>query len=1494
MRLQIDDAAKNTASAVPRGQTGVDKLRRRPNDNVTKSLLLLLSVIGVYCCFFSQAFAAGCSPSLTFTTANPTQTFELQAGATDCDASGSGYYLTQGVDAFGNNFPPANASFSTTNGNYTLDWDDSSQDLLKITFLSAKNGATSDTITVYTCNDASFPPTCPANFPVTLSLTFPGAATTVPGAPTIGTATAGNGQATVTFTAPASNGGSVVTTYTATSSPGRFTGTVSGPTAAPITVTGLTNGTAYTFTVTATNTIGTGTASAASNSVTPVTVPGAPTIGTATAGNGQATVTFTAPASNGGSAVTTYTATSSPGGFTGTASGPTAAPITITGLTNGTAYSFTVTATNTIGTGTASAASNSVTPATVPGAPTIGTATRGNGQATVTFTAPASNGGSAVTTYTATSSPGGFTGTISGPTAAPITVTGLTNGTAYTFTVTATNTIGTGTASAASNSVTPVTVPGAPTIGTATAGNGQATVTFTAPASNGGSAVTTYTATSSPGGFTGTASGPTAAPITITGLTNGTAYSFTVTATNTIGTGTASAASNSVTPTAPPTAQAVNASVLANSSNNSISLDITGIATSVTVVTPASHGTATASGTSITYTPTTGYSGPDTFTYSATNISGTSTPATVTITVAPTPGATQSIASVVLTAGRSASDFTPVTGSGGFGTLSYAVSPSLPSGLSFSTTTGQVSGTPTVARALTTYTVTVTDANSATAAATFELTVNAAVTATQAVASTVLTVNHAATSFTPVTASGGTGTLTYGVAPALPNGLTLDASTGAVTGTPTIARTAASYTVTVTDANSATATASFNLTVNGSVTAVQAVASTVLTLNKVATAFTPVTASGGTGTLSYAVVPALPAGLAFNTATGAITGTPTALFAATTFTVTVTDGNGASASAGFSLTVAPPTLTFTQTTLPDAVLGTVYRQTLVASGGTAPYQYAVATGSLPAGVTLDPSTGVLSGTPTAAGSNSFTILATDAHGVTGSLTYTVVVTEPAVTAVSSTATVAAGGTVTIDLTAGASGGPFTEATLITLSPPSAGTALITLGDTASSSDEVIAQIIASRHFFMRFTASPTFVGTASATFTLSSAAGTSAPTKISFVITDRPDPSKDPEVIGLIDAQTDAAKRFAQSQISNVNDHLEQLHDSSCLRNDWGISLSDSRDGSNATDPQVSADGKSDTGINDPGQRASDPANMKAPRHGDAPKPMAEDGNDCSALGNGSLAFWTGGMVNFGSMSLSGSDSKFDFTTIGITIGADYRFSPTFTAGLGLGFNSDQSRIGDNGTDSEGKDYSAAVYGSYHPTSNTFIDGLVGYGLLDFSSKRFVTGTGDYATGDRNGDQVFGSISSGYEFKDEGLLISPYSRLSASRSTLDTFIESGGDWANLHYGSQTVDTLTGSVGLRIEYAIQTDWGSVSPKARVEYGHDFAGNSRVALSYADQSSGRSYNLATDGTGDDFLNLDVGTDMRIGNEWTIGLDYGATLGQSDGSVPQQVRINIGARF
>ena len=179
-----------------------------------------------------------------------------------------------------------------------------------------------------------------------------------------------------------------------------------------------------------------------------------------------------------------------------------------------------------------------------PDFPIIGTATKtGSTTATVGFAAPLNDGGSTITSYTALSTPGSISASSA---TSPITVTGLNPGTNYTFTVTATNADGTSGPSAPSNEITTdSTAPGAPTVGTATkTGTSTATVSFLAPSSNGGQAITGYTATSLPSGVTATG---TASPITLTGLTSSTAYTFTVTATNSIGTSSPSQASNSIT-----------------------------------------------------------------------------------------------------------------------------------------------------------------------------------------------------------------------------------------------------------------------------------------------------------------------------------------------------------------------------------------------------------------------------------------------------------------------------------------------------------------------------------------------------------------------------------------------------------------------------------------------------------------------------------------------------------------------------------------------------------------------------------------------------------------------------------------------------------------------------------------------------------------------------------------------------------------------------------
>jgi len=267
------------------------------------------------------------------------------------------------------------------------------------------------------------------------------------------------------------------------------------------------------------------------------TAPKAPSGARATPGDAQASVSWTAPSSSGGSPITGYTVTASPGGGVATTTGATSA--VVTGLTNGTGYRFTVTATNATGTSPASPPSTAVTPRAAPSAPTGVVAVPGGAKAVVSWTRPASNGGSAITRYTVTASPGGRTATTTGATTA--TVTSLAGDTSYTFTVTATNLAGISSPSPPSSPVRPLVAPTAPTGVVATLESATAFVSWTAPASDGGSSIIRYIVRASPGGRAAITSGATTA--TVAGLTLNTRYTFTVTATNAIGTSAASASS---------------------------------------------------------------------------------------------------------------------------------------------------------------------------------------------------------------------------------------------------------------------------------------------------------------------------------------------------------------------------------------------------------------------------------------------------------------------------------------------------------------------------------------------------------------------------------------------------------------------------------------------------------------------------------------------------------------------------------------------------------------------------------------------------------------------------------------------------------------------------------------------------------------------------------------------------------------------------------------
>jgi titin len=436
---------------------------------------------------------------------------------------------------------------------------------------SATKGTSPITVTGFTGGDLY---TCSVTARNTIGSGAPSAVSnsvfpkSVPPAPTIGAFSVTGTTGSVAFFAPVRDGGSPITAYTATCTSSDLgitrTGNL-GKTSTgewvdgPISVPSLTAGKKYTCTVTATNALGTSLPSAKSAAQTVPVVPGAPTNAAAVPGSGQASVSWAAPTSNGGSPITGYVVTPYIGTVAQTARTKSvgASPLStvLTGLTNGTAYTFRVAAKNLVGLGSVAVSSPIVVGAPV--APVV-TAIGSSTSAAVSWTLPANNG-SAITKYIVTT----YLGTVLQTTrthtltctqpCAPArtwTVIGLTSGSLYTFKVIAVNARGNGPPGSTTIRVGAPTLPGAPTGLHATAGVGNATVSWAA-GGNGSATITASVITPYKAGVAQAAItvAGTATTRLVTGLTAGLSYTFKVASRSVVGTGAQSAASNAVTPT---------------------------------------------------------------------------------------------------------------------------------------------------------------------------------------------------------------------------------------------------------------------------------------------------------------------------------------------------------------------------------------------------------------------------------------------------------------------------------------------------------------------------------------------------------------------------------------------------------------------------------------------------------------------------------------------------------------------------------------------------------------------------------------------------------------------------------------------------------------------------------------------------------------------------------------------------------------------------------
>ena len=466
------------------------------------------------------------------------------------------------------------------------------------------------------------------------------------------------------------------------------------------------------------------------------------------------------------------------------------------------------------------------------------------------------------------------------------------------------------------------------------------------------------------------------------------------------------------------------------------------------------------------------------------------------------------------------------------------------------------------------------------------------------------------------------------------------------------------------------------------------------------------------------------------------------------------------------------------------------------------------------------------------------------------------------------------------------GGPFTAAATISMGPTAAGEASI-------------AKV--GNDYDLTFVSIGDFTGEAIVSYSLSNAFGTTRST-LTVTVEARPDPSLDPEVRGVATSQVTSARRFADAQINNFQQRLRDLHDgtnasSNGLSLNLGLGGADAdRDPRQALRRQLGLDRRLDPGaLGDDRERDMLGLDLWAGRMQLATPTAASDdrlnttpqsANDTGAP----VGLWTAGSVDWGRQDATGqSDSR--FTTQGLTVGLDVKISNQLIVGAGVGYGEDKTRIGDNGSLTLGQAVTGAFYASWRPAEAFYVDGLVGYADLDFTSRRWAAGlagqSDSYAEGDRSGDVRFASVALGRVQNGERVARDLYARLDARDITLDGFIETGSGLSALSWDEIQQKSLSVNLGASWGWTLDIRrHGQFRPSARIEWSHELEDIGEQGVRYADWTTSPTYLVPLNAWSRNVLNLALENEWSLSERLMLNIGYRGAFGDAS--------ISHGAQF
>ena len=372
----------------------------------------------------------------------------------------------------------------------------------------------------------------------------------------------------------------------------------------------------------------------------------------------------------------------------------------------------------------------------------------------------------------------------------------------------------------------------------------------------------------------------------------------------------------------------------------------------------------------------------------------------------------------------------------------------------------------------------------------------------------------------------------------------------------------------------------------------------------------------------------------------------------------------------------------------------------------------------------------------------------------------------------------------------------------------------------------------------------------------SSYVGISDSATLDFTTESMPDPLTDKDVVGSIEAQAGIAKRFIQHSTIPVLNRMEwlQRHRKGGNLSHQGITLT-----------------------------FADPMIDKVSRF----FPLSTYTNPTAELLPNDWAIWTKGSATIGKVGATGTASIKDIDSKGVTVGVDKKIDEHRMLGAALRFGNDDTGIGSSGTALATDAYSLSMYGTLSNDDATFVDVVVGIGILGTDHlRKHETGT---VTGSRNGEQLFGSVVYSGESTKDQLTISPYGRIDVGYTILSSYSESGTNVA-LTYDKQILKSGMISIGALLDNTIKFGGITLKPSGRLEYGADISSSSDAVVSYVSDTS-TDYTLAVSKEASHNFRAGLGIDLETNGGWRFNAAYERNQAVNSGYTDT---ISLGASY